>query len=51
MKNITAQIEAIKRSIATVRPRSRRRVELELQLRDLMTKRLRYENRKDRRAA
>jgi hypothetical protein len=42
-------IERIKREMWRCRPRSRRHTELELRLRDLMLRQLRYENRIDRR--
>lgn len=45
------QIDATKRSLDQTRPRSQRRVELELELRNLRTKQLRFENRIERRHA
>ena len=38
------QIEQAKAELQTVKPRSRRRIELELRLQMLRTKQLRYEN-------
>lgn len=48
---VCRQIEATKREMWRCRPRSKRHVELELRLRDLMVKRLRFENRIERRKA
>lgn len=45
------QIEIIRRLLAASKPRSRRRIELELQLRDIATKQLRVECRNGRRVA
>lgn len=45
------QIETIRRLLAASKPRSRRRIELELQLRDIVTKQLRVECRNGRRVA
>lgn len=45
------QIEATKREMWRCRPRSKRHMELELRLRDLMVKQLRLENRINRQRA
>jgi hypothetical protein len=45
------QIEIVRRLLAAAKPRSHRRIELELQLKDLVTKRLRFECRSARRSA
>ncbi len=45
------KIGVIRRLLAASKPRSHRRIELELQLRDLVTKRLRFECRTARRAS
>jgi hypothetical protein len=45
------RITQVKRSMEQAKPRSQRKVELELQLRDLMTKLLRSEIRINKRAA
>lgn len=45
MKKINQQIAETKRELETTKPRSRRRVELENRLRDLIVKQLRKESR------
>lgn len=50
-QSIYLQLESLQRSLLAAKPRSRRRVELELQLRQLRTKALRLECRKQKRAA
>jgi len=49
--NLRKMIEMTKSSLERSKPRSQRRVELELQLRDLVTKQLRTEMRQERRKA
>ena len=49
--NIFQQIERTKAELLRVKPRSRRRIELETRLRDLVLKQIRQENRRDKRAA
>lgn len=50
-ENIYEQLESLQQSLVAAKPRSRRRVELELQLRQLRTKALRMECRKPKRVA
>jgi hypothetical protein len=50
-KNLIGQIARVKRELVSAKPRSRRRVELELQLRNLMLLQLRRETRSERRKA
>jgi hypothetical protein len=49
-QSLAEQIASTRRRLAAARPRSNQRIELELRLRDLMTKQLRREIRKDRAA-
>jgi hypothetical protein len=46
--SLPEQIASAKISLVAAKPRSRRRVEMELTLRDLMTRQLKFENRKPR---
>ncbi len=46
MKKINQQISETRRELLNTKPRSRRRIELETRLRDLVIKQLRTENRK-----
>ena len=48
---IAEQIERTKTEMARTKPRSARRMELELRLRELIVKQLRFENRAERRKA
>lgn len=48
---LAQEIARTKRSLAQAKPRSQRRVELELQLRLLIVRQLREENRQDKRKA
>jgi hypothetical protein len=48
---VKKQIEWTKREMWRCRPRSKRHLELEFRLRDLMIKQLRFENRIERRKA
>lgn len=50
-EKLAAQIGGLRRALVSAKPRSRRRIELELQLRDLVVKQLRLEARQRRRAA
>jgi hypothetical protein len=50
-KNLVEQIARVKRELVSAKPRSRRRVELELHLRNLMLQQLRRESRGERRRA
>lgn len=45
---LQAQIEETRREMQNAKPRSKRRMELEMRLRDLMVKQLRFENRIER---
>jgi hypothetical protein len=47
MKKTVQQIEETRRELARAKPRSRRHVELEIRLRDLVVRQLRYEIRKN----
>lgn len=49
--NLIMQIEQTKAEMLKAKPRSMRRAELEIRLRDLMVKQLRFENRIERRQA
>lgn len=51
MQKLTDQIERTRNEMLKCKPRSERRIELELRLRNLMTKQLRFENRIERRRA
>jgi hypothetical protein len=48
---IADQIESTKAEMLKTKPRSQRRAELEIRLRDLIVKQLRFENRIERRNA
>lgn len=45
LKKLYEQIESVKRSLVLAKPRSRRGVELQLQLRDLRLKQMKMERR------
>lgn len=51
LKKLYEQIDSVKASMVSAKPRSRRRVQLEIQLRDLCTKAIISEMRREKRAA
>ncbi|WP_338633912.1 hypothetical protein [Afipia carboxidovorans] len=48
--SLPVKIAETKMSLQAAKPRSRRRIEMELMLRDLMTRQLKVENRKDKKS-